>query len=278
MAAVEDLKRRYGVGWGGVFLYMVLLAGGIAVAEILGDVPTGGAGRGAPPRTLVPGLVFGLGLLGVVLAASNLPTYLRLIRTETAGTGDVTEASGRVVLKGTVEKAGGALTTPVEGKESVAYTTRVLKNSHDDVEQARESEKNWSAVHVGEEATRFVLDDGTGPATVGSDEARLYLQDKEEKLFASGSSLPGSVKEYLREVGAEGDTDGTHLRIEEKSLEPGEKAFVVGKARDAKVDATLVAEGDHAGRVRGRILNGAVLGGVVAALGYLGLLVVAGAV
>ena len=282
MAAVKDLRRRYGVGWGGVVLYLIFVVAGVGSAELFGDVPTGGAGRGAPLRTFVPLIVFGLGLLGVVLSVCNLPTYLRLVMTDRLDTGDVAGTSGRVVTQGTVGELDGTLTTPVRGAPSVVYTTRVLRNRRDDVEKARESEENWAGVHVGEEVTRFAVDDGTGPVAVDPDGARLYLDEKDDSanaFFEEGDDLPASVKGYLRDVDvADMAMSDAHLRVEEKALEPGEDVYVVGDIEGDHVDAAVVAEDNYETLVRERVVGGAALGGVVSALGYLGLLLAAGAV
>lgn len=275
MAAVADLKRRFGVGWGGIALYLALFVAGAAVVTTLGDLPDA-PGRRSPPQVLVPGVAYGLGLAGVALAASNLPTYARLALTGAAGTGAAAETDGRVVVRGTVASTAGPLATPFEESEAVAYTTWVLTNAHDDAETAQSSEGNWTAVHVGEAATPFTVDDGSGPVRVDPGSARLSLRGREEQFVRAGEEPPAAVREFLVGSDVAVDIETDHARFEATTLEPGEETFVAGTVDGGTVRASLVAEGDHAGRVRDRVVRGGAVGTAVAAAGYLGLLLVAG--
>lgn len=275
MGAVTDLRRRVGIGWGGILLYLVLLFAGAGVVVALGDPPDG-HGRLGPPELFVPGLAYGFGLLGVTLAASNLPTYARLALTGTSGTGAAARTDRRVVVRGTVESAGGSLATPLRDSDAVAYTTRVLTNARDDEETARSSEKNWSVVHVGEETVPFTVDDGSGPVRVDPGAARLSVRDRESRTVWAGEEPPAAVSDFLVTTDVDVDTGTDHARFEAKSLEPGEEAFVAGRADGGTVRASLVAEGDYAGRVRDRIVRGGAVGLALATPGYLGLLVVSG--
>lgn len=274
--AVKSLRRRTGVGWGGVLLYLVLVLAGAAVVVVVGDPPVENTyRRRVSLEMLVPVVLFGLGLFGVVVATSNLPTYLRLSRTDGSDTGTVGNSDGAVVLTGAADTAGGTIETPFGGTAALAYTTRIMANSEDDAETARDSEANWMAVHVGEDATRLAVDDGSGPATVDPAGARLSLADSTEQFVAADQDLPAHVREHLREVGVDVDDDA-HLRFEETALEPGEDAFVLGSARGGTVEADLLAEGDHEERVRSRVKLGAGLGGAATVVGYLGMLLVSG--
>lgn len=279
-SASRDQKRRWGLGLVGTLLYLLLIVGGAAVVVIVGDPPMREF-SGIRQRTAlefgIPALVWALGLLGVAVAAGNLPTYARLTLAGGSDTGAVGETDGRVVLAGTAETAGGTIQTPFGRAPALAYTTRVLANAEDDAATAGDSEENWQAVHVGEETTRLAVDDGSGPATVDPTDARLYLEDVTEQTVTAGQELPSHVRQYLRTEGVDVDDDA-HLRFEERSLEPGEEAFAMGTADGGTVDASLLAEGDHAERIRSRVTFGAGLGVPAAVLGYLGMLFVSGVV
>ncbi|WP_435319493.1 hypothetical protein [Haloarchaeobius sp. TZWSO28] len=260
MAVVADLEQRAGVGIGGIVLYVVLFAGGIAGAAIVGDVDTDRL------LVLVTMLGYGVGLLGVAVALANLP---RLVRIRLASVVD-----SRVAATGWC-RAEASLRTPFSAEDAVLYVARVLENSVDE-EPAVEDERNWSLATRRAEATPFeVRWDGRSLPVEPSDATLRPCSFEQVAVTAAGDELPDHIEAGCTRIGFN-RSDEAHHRFEEAVVRPREQVFVLGRERADCIHATLVADGGFPDRVRGRVVDGVTLGGLVAGASYLGLLVAAG--
>lgn len=272
--AVADIRRHSGIGWVDLVLFGLFLFGTVLPLGFVGDLPTS---RGEPGRlaSFVLVGVYVVGLLAVAVAWRSLPTYLRLVRTDRADTGSVaTDGDGRVVLRAPVVDAEELLTTPFREVPAVAYMTRVQNYGADDGEPGPGTFDNWTNRWVGEGATSFTVDDDSGPVTVNPADARLYVTGWEGVTVPVDEPLPDHLQSFLDRTTASVrvDPDEEDLRFAEAVLTPGDEAFVHGRTSRGTVDADLVAQGDHATRLRRRVVLGGPLGFVVGTAGYLGLL------
>jgi len=262
MGAFADLQRRTGVGVGGVFLYVGLLAGIVAGVELAGDLPThAGSVRLV---AFLPGLVVAVGLLGVVSALSNLPRAVSLAAAR-RGTGAHT---------GTAEPLDRTLESPVEGVDALCYSSRILENDVD-AEPDPDDEANWSLAAMGTSGVPFGVRANGRRLRVDPDGADVYLPDRTGSFLAADEEEPDALAALRREAGVERDP-GTAYRFQESVLAPGDGAFVrwEGSPEDG---AAVVADAGYPERVRGRVVSGLLLGVPTTALGALGLLFAAGA-
>ncbi|MEF8913287.1 GIDE domain-containing protein [Natronomonas sp.] len=284
MGVVSDLKRRTGVGAGGILLFVLCLAAGIVVAEIYGQVD--GTDRNLP--LFFAGLLYGVGLLGVVSAVSNFPRLLLVAVGRRRGATD-----GLTAVTGTVETTAGTLTAPLHDAPAVCYTYRILDETADDEDESVDEqddddeidEGNWSLAAMGEDGVPFTVyaDGGTERVRVDPTGAAYHIDDRIEVMVEAGETPPDRAEALRREadiVPAPGDAG---RRYQEATLEPGEEAFVLGRATadgGLRIDdgsPFVVADADYPSRVRGRVTVGFVAGIPVSALGLVAMLFAAGA-
>lgn len=282
MAVVSDLKRRTGVGAGGILLYVVCVAAGVAAAGAYGQVDWADGN----PLIFLAGLLYALGLLGVVSAVSNLPRLLLVAVGRRRDT-----AAGLSAVTGTVETTAGTLTAPLHDAPAVCYTYRVLDNGLDtDAESGGDGdedvdEENWSLAAMGEAGMSFAVTTADGDRVrVAPTDAAYHIDDRTELRVDAGETMPPPRADALRrEADLAPAPDDTARRYQEATLEPGDDAFVLGRvAPDGGPvieDGTpfVVADADYPARVRERVTAGLVLGLPVSLLGFAALLFAAGA-
>lgn len=263
------MKRRTGVGLGGVVLYVFLLAAGVAVAGTLGHLEVYRGG----PLEYVAGLLYAVGLLGVVAAVGNLPEAIRLWRGGESPTG-----AGTLALTGTIEATNGTVDSPFLERAAVCYSYRVLGNDVDD-DPDPDGESNWSLVATGEDGTAFALRADSGDRVrVDPDGATLHLADAEEVSVGPGEDPPAAVTSFHQETGIAPPAADEGRRYEERVLGPDEEVFVGGSLASTGTPEVaddgwfVVADADYPGRVRSRVTLGLLLGVPVALFGFLSLL------
>lgn len=288
MGAVADLKRRTGVGLGGILLYSVLLAGGIIATTAMGQVAWTDRNLGL----FFAGLLYGVGLLGVVSAVSNLPRFLLVAVARRRG-----PTEGLSAVTGTIETTGGTLTAPLHDAPAVCYTYRVLDTTEsegddeDDEGTTSEStddddidEGNWSLTEMGEDGVPFTVSaaDGTERVRVDPAAATVHIDDRTEVMVGAGEHPSGGTEALRREADIAPAPSGSPRRYQEATLEPGETAFIVGRARSdggLRIDdgtPFVVADADYPSRLRGRVTVGLGAGIPVSALGIAAMLFAAG--
>lgn len=250
---------------------LAVVAGVLLAAAVLGDLPTG-LGRRGTPALVAAALVSLVGLLGVFAAVDAVPAYLRLQRYEAVDTGAMTGEAGRVALRGTVQPSGRPVTSLLSETDIVARSVRVSTAPFDGGDTV-----DYTVHTATERATRFTIDDGTGVTTVDATDADVSLSEATRRTFPPTRDLPGPVAAHLDEIGTTVDTDTRRARIEERVLRSEEAAFVAGES-DEQFTADLVADEDYASRLRSRIARYGGGGSVVASIGVLGVLVLAGVV
>lgn len=257
MTALRDLERRTGVGAAGVLLYVSLLAVGLALALLPGDLSS----PRTNPLVLLTGLGYAVGLLGVVSATANLPRFLLLtVARRRVGAG------GTTALRGVVDSTVGTLPSPITGDGVVCYTYRVLENSVDD-DPTPEEEANWSGVAVGEDGVPFdLVTDGGERVRVEPAGAVYHLAGGTEVFVDRGEDAPARLREFRRDEGIPAALPEEARRYEASVLAPGDDVFVLGRVRDAGRRVVrdgrrfVVADPDYPGRVRSRVLLGYGLG------------------
>jgi hypothetical protein len=294
MGAVADLKRRTGVGLGGILLYSVLLAGGIIATTAAGEVSWTERNLGL----FFAGLLYGVGLLGVVSAASNLPRLLLVTIARRRG-----PTEGLSAVTGTIETTGGTLMAPLHDAPAVCYTYRVLDTTESedgaDGEGAEDSEDdavsestdddeidegNWSLATMGEDSVPFAVSaaDGTERVRVDPSAATVHIDDRAEVMVEAGDHPSGGAEALRQAADLAPAPSGLPRRYQEATLEPGEEAFVVGRARSddgLRIDdgtPFVVADADYPSRLRGRVTVGFGAGIPVSALGIAAMLFAAG--
>jgi hypothetical protein len=285
MGAVADLKRRTGVGLVGILLYVVLVAAGIAVATTYGQVDW----RESNLPLFGAGLLYAVGLLGVVSATSNLPRLALVAVGRRLGAAD-----GLTAVTGRIETAEGTLTAPLHDDPAVCYTYRILDETVDAEDEADESdadgddeidEANWSLSAMGEAGVPFVVDAGgeAGRLRVDPTAAAYHLDDRTEVLVGAGETPPDRAEALRREADIAPPPRETGRRYQEATLAPGDEAFVLGRVRSegrSRIDdgtPFVVADADYPARLRGRVSFGFGAGLLVSALGFAALLFAAGA-
>ncbi|QLD86044.1 hypothetical protein HWV23_09995 [Natronomonas halophila] len=288
MGAVADLKRRTGVGLGGILLYSLLLAGGIVAATATGQVDWTDGNLGL----FFAGLLYGVGLLGVVSAVSNLPRFLLVAVGRRRG-----PMEGLSAVTGTIETIEGTLTAPLHDAPAVCYTYRVLDTTEsegddeagedaasDSSEDDEIDEGNWSLTAMGEDGVPFAVSaaDGTERVRVDPAAATVHLDDRTEVMVEAGEHPSGGAEALRREADLAPAPSGVPRRYQEATLTPGEEAFVVGRARSdggLRIDdgtPFVVADADYPSRLRGRVTVGFGAGIPVSALGIAAMLFAAG--
>jgi hypothetical protein len=285
MGAVADLKRRTGVGLGGICLYAVLLAGGIVAATATGQVDW----TDGNPGLFLAGLLYGVGLLGVVSAVSNLPRFLLVAVGRRRG-----PTEGLTAVSGPIETTEGTLTAPLHDAPAVCYTYRVLDTTEsEDGEDDAASESadddeidegNWSLTAMGEDSVPFAVSaaDGTERVRVDPSAAAVHIDDRTE-VMVEADEHPSGGAEALRQVAdlAPAPSESPR-RYQEAALTPGDEVFVVGRARSdggLRIDdgtPFVVADAGYPSRLRGRVTVGFVAGIPVSALGIAAMLFAAG--
>jgi hypothetical protein len=188
------------------------------------------------------GLVFGVGLVGVVAAVSNFP---RLALLAVARRDRIGERLGLLATVGTVESASGTVETPFRGESAVCYTYRVLENDTDD-DPDPDDETNWGLAAVGEEGVPFSVVAAGERIRVEPDDASFHLDGSETVAVLPGDDPPAEVRSFLA-----ADVDagtGIGRRYEESVLTPGDSAFVLGPVAD---EGTTVVRGGLCGRPAG---------------------------
>jgi hypothetical protein len=292
MGAVADLKRRTGVGFGGILLYSVLLAGGIIVTTAAGDVAWTDRNLGL----FFAGLLYGVGLLGVVSAVSNLPRLLLVAVGRRRG-----PTEGLSAVSGTVETTGGTLTAPLHDTPAVCYTYRVLDTTESEDGEGGEDdsgaesadtqstddeidEGNWSLTAMGEDGVPFAVSaaDGAERVRVDPTEATVHIDDRTEVMVEADEHPSGGAEALRRVADLAPAPSGSPRRYQEATLTPGDEAFVVGSARSdggLRIDEGtpfVVADADYPSRLRGRVTVGFGAGIPVSALGIAAMLFAAG--
>ncbi|WP_336134362.1 GIDE domain-containing protein [Natronomonas amylolytica] len=287
MAAVSDLKRRTGVGAGGILLYVVCVAAGVAVAGRYGQIDW----TDGNPLVFLAGLLYAVGLLGVVSAVSNFPRHLLVAVGRRRGATD-----GLTAVTGTVEPTGGTLTAPLHDAPAVCYTYRILDETDDDGDTSADEqddeqnddeldEANWSLATMGENGVRFTVyaDGGTERVRVDPTAAAYHIDDRTEVVVETGEHPSGGAEALRQEADIAPAPRDSGRRYQEATLAPGEEAFVLGRARSEGglriADGTpfVVADADYPSRLRGRVTVGFVAGVPVSALGFAAMLFAAGA-
>lgn len=275
------LRRRLGMskplGWA-----LVLAAvGGFLLPFVVGAPPEEGA---AEYGFAGAGAVFVVGLFVGGWALARRDHRNLVASTETGDTGGLRQPGDVVELEG--EVAGDdPLTAPISGEDAVAYRYRV------DERRWMGRTDGWVPLAHGRGATKFVVDDGSGPARVDPAGARLDLHDSEVLRAESGEDLPAPAAAFVGEL--DGVDADDHLKLTEWRLSPSEHAYVLGEAVDRpSADAharTAVADGDAPfvvadrseealqRRLRWLVVYGGPGGAVAAIAGLAGMLWVAGA-
>lgn len=283
MAVVSDLKRRTGVGAGGIMLYVVCVAAGVAIAGAYGQADWSDGN----PLIFLSGLLYALGLLGIVSAVSNFP---RLLLVSVGRHRDAT--AGLSALTGTVETTAGTLTAPLHDTPAVCYTYRILDNGIDANEESDENadgdedidEENWSLAAMGEDGVEFaVTTEGGDRVRVNPTDAAYHIDDRTEVRVGVDETPTAEPDALRRAADIAPAPSGTARRYQEATLKPGDEAFVLGRvtADGGPVidDGTpfVVADADYPSRLRERVTAGLVLGLPVSLLGFAALLFAAGA-
>ncbi len=270
MGVFADLKRRTGVGIGGVVLYVGALVGLIALASTRGEVH----GRGNPLEFLT-GLVFAAGLLGIVAAVSNAPRLALVSLARRRGA-----VAGLQAFTGTIQTAGGTLTGPVSESEVVCYTVRVLGNDHDD-DPDPDEEKNWTLVETVQGGVPFSLVTDSGERVRVDPSASMLAIDGSQEVFVDiDGESPDGIQSFRRDADVPPADGDEARRYQESALAPGDRAFVLGHAAEEGAltisggSRFVVADEGYPSRVEGRVVTG-LLGGVpVTVLGFLAFLFV----
>lgn len=277
MAVLSDLKRRTGVGAGGATLYVVALAAGLAVASLRGD---GDYGSGEP-LVFLAGLLYAVGLLGVVAAASNAPRSLLLAVGRRLGVGE-----GPTAVAGTAEPVAGTLESPFGGETCFCFTYRVLEVDVAGLDGGADpdDEADWRLVATGDDGVPFAVRTPAGERVrVDPAAATCHFADRDELLVEADERPPGRVRAFCREAGVGSAPGDAARRYQEASLAPGEEAFVFGRVRGEAGPTVsggrpfVVADADYPARVRDRVVVGLGVGLPVTVLGLLVLLFAAGA-
>lgn len=275
---LRSLGRQFGirgrVGWG---CYTLAVAGVASVAALRGTLP--------PNDFLTAGLwaLYFPGWLGLAYAAGNYPLYRRLRAANRPATGAITPDDGLVAVSGEVTPVEGPATTPLLDEPAVCHTWTVEKYGW-------VPRRGWSTVALGQGCVPFDLDDGSGPVRVEPAGAELRPVGVDTRQVDAEESLPAHAVAFL-EGAADFDPTGTTHRYEERRLEPGETAYALGHPNsggDGEVATLAAADGSllvGSGEVEtvtrrlGRVVRVAGAGGAVAVgLGYVGMVLAAGAV
>lgn len=272
MGALADLKRRTGVGPGGVTLYVVALAAGLGAASLLGEVDHDG-----DTLFFLAGLLYAVGLLGVVAAVANAPRSLLLAAARRRGVRE-----GTTALAGTAEPTAGTVDSPFRDEPALCYAYRVLQCDPSDDES--DDEGDWRLVAAGDDGVPFAVVTPTGERVrVDPGAATCHLGEREELVVGADERPPGRVRSFRRETDIDPAPPDAARRYQEATLAPGDEAFVLGRAVDEggleirEGRPFVVADAGYPARVRDRVVAGFVLGVPVTAGGLLALLFVAGA-
>jgi hypothetical protein len=197
MAVLSDLRRRTGVGAGGVTLYVVALAAGLGAASLPGAVDYGNG----DPLFFAAGLLYAAGLLGVVAAASNASGALLLAAARRRSVGE-----GTTAVAGAAEPTAGTVDSPFRGETALWYTYRVLESDvdgadadsgdggDDERDGSRADEANWRLVAAGDDGVPFAAVTPAGERVrVDPGAATCHFDDREE-LVVGADGYPMRVR------------------------------------------------------------------------------------
>lgn len=230
------LRRRLGMSRSLGWAVGLLVVAGSVVPFAVGAPPTAGSGE---LELALAGVLYGGGVFvgGWALARRD---HLRLIReTPTTDSGGPLQPGAVVELDGEAAVYDSTLTAPVSGADALAYRYRVEEHRWMGRHRA------WVPVDHGSDAVAFEVDDGSGPALVAPEGARLDLHDANQVTVAADEQPPEPVRTLTESVDAV--DDGDRVRYRERRLDPGDTAYVLGEAVDRPspddLSRTVVAEG-----------------------------------
>lgn len=230
------LRRRLGMGRPLGWALVLAGVGGFLLPFAAGSPPSEGGGEF--------GFVFAAAayVVGVFVGGWALARrdHRRLVAaTETSDTGGLRQPGDLVELEGEVTDDD-PLAAPVSGEDAVAYRYRV------DERRWMGRRDGWVPMAHDRAATGFAVDDGSGPARVDPEGARLDLHDPEVLRVESDDDIPEPAATFVD--GLDGVTADDRLKLTEWRLAPGDHAYVLGAAADRpSADAharTAIAEGD----------------------------------
>jgi hypothetical protein len=274
------LRRRLGMsrplGWA-----LVLLAvGGFLAPFAAGSPPSEGGGEF---WFVLAGVTYVAGVLAGGWALARRDLQRLVASTDPGDTGGLRQPGDHVELEGEVT-AEPPLTAPVTGEDAAAYRYRV------DERRWMGRTDGWVPMAHGREATGFVVDDGSGPARVDPEGARLDLHDPDVLRVEGDEALPDPAAAFVAEV--DGVDADDHLKLTEWRLAPADHAYVLGVAVDRpSADAharTAIGDGDGPfvvadrseaalqRRLRSLVVYGGPGGAVAAIAGLAGMLWAAG--
>lgn len=178
---------------------------------------------------IIPISGFGLGCL-VFWYGFQLRMKKRLI--ENIPTSRVRSvALGLVEVHGKAQGMGELLKSPFSRADCVFFRF--------DVQEHRRSGKSsrWVTIKKHESSKRFYLEDDTGKILIDPREAELHLnRDREFRTHIGSSDQEETFKEGLMRVGIDPKgflgLGGRSLRCDETFIEPGDKIYVMGTAKD----------------------------------------------
>lgn len=160
----------------------------------------------------------------------------RIEETETTRVRDL--RPGTAEVKGTARPVdeGDVMESPITFADSLATHVEV-----EEYESSSDSGGSWKTIHEESEAVPFLVDDGTGEVRVEfPPEGRLNVELVRTRV-GGGEEPPDPIRRYVEE---EADVDeatrydlgllsvGDRRRYSEGVIEPGEEAYVLGRARE----------------------------------------------
>jgi hypothetical protein len=219
----RSLARRLRLEWPVLFGALFVIVGWFWLLRMLGSIPD-------TDWFLIGSTVFVLGVVSLSIAVANADWY-RAITLPVSETGYVRE--GPVQVAGEARPVDAPLIGPVSDEPCLAYAVTVkerrwLPNSHG-------SSSTQAPIAIDSDATRFVVDDGTGPVLVDPAAAdvrpaRLSTVARDVTLDVDGDeSPPKHVRETFDDLGI--GPSGNDRRYREDHIQPGETVHVVGSCR-----------------------------------------------
>lgn len=196
-------------------------------------------------------LMGGTGILLLLVGGRYLGRYVRMARSDPVDMGRIGDPSDPVELTGEVAVHDGTSRAPFTGTESVLHEWEVRENRGD----SRNS-GGWSTLDWGQELHPFVLDDGTGAVLVEAAEASRELVETTTFHIDEGESPPPNIASFLDASDQVSREQVGERKYEERRIDPGDEAYVVGPVRKSghtfdlpgRVDAVVgVEDPDRAG-------------------------------